>query len=148
MDPKCIREELSNQKKEEEAEVEDVRPAPPDTLQEVGTRLDPSDSSAGGQRTSIFDMRRSIRRGQVMQYVHFLTAMLIWSLVESQELGPGTQVLVQDWKPGSNFRLPCKPKAPQRLEDLPYRMSFIVECLGDVLVLQNCVETKLSLIHI
>ena len=137
--PKCMREELSNQKKEEEAEVEDVKPLPPDAQQEVGTRLDPSDSSAGGQRASVFDMRRSVRTGSVMQYVHFLSAMMVWSLVNSPDLGQGAQVLVQDWKPESNFRLPSKPKAPQRLEDLPFRMSFVVECLGDVLVMQNCV---------
>ena len=146
--PKCMREELSNQKKEESAEVEDDVPVPPDTQQEVGTRLEPSDSSAGGQRATYKAYAQPIRRGPVMQYVHFLTAMMIWSLVESQKLGPGAQVLVQDWKPGSNFRLPCKPKAPQRLEDLPYRMSFVVECLGDVLVLQNCVEAKFEKDHV
>ena len=47
--PKCMREELSNQKKEEETEVKDEKPLTPDTAQGVGTRLDPSDDSDGAQ---------------------------------------------------------------------------------------------------
>ena len=151
---KCMREEILNQQKEagsyEDFRVTDERNEKrehPESLQEFGTRLEPYDVSAGIQVPPKSSLRPLARTGPITQHVHFVTANVVRNLMNSQTLGKGADVQVQEWKPTESFNIPKKPKPPQLLGDMPYRICFVVECTGEVLTLQQCVDAKLETNH-
>ena len=62
-------------------------------------------------------------------------------------LGEGTDVQVKEWKPTENFGILKKPKPPQLLGDMPFRISFAMECTGEVLAFQHCANAKFETSH-
>ena len=96
--PKCMKEELSDQRKEEgpeeapEPEGEDLAEyleSPPGALQESGTCLVPSSSSAGVHKFPTSLPMPIVRRGLVTQCVHFIAARAVNGILnESEGSGP------------------------------------------------------------
>ena len=158
--PKCTREELSDLSKEEgpdgvpEPEGEDLsEDTPPGTLPEGGARLVPAAPSAGVQRFPKPLPAPIVRRRPLTQHVHFVAARVVNGILNESKgsnpkvLGRGSAAYVLPWKPRENFKISGKPRSPLLLEDMPYRICFVVEQTGEVLPLQQCVDVKFEESH-
>ena len=128
--PKCLKEEQLERSVEEQEE-NDPTPAPAEPSSQVEIEI-----PAGPLKLPDVLQTPVVRTGVHTQHVEFITDQVVHR-VRRGELGWEGQSKVSKWNSGDTFPLPASPS-----RDVPFRMCFVIESTGDVIPLQQCVDTK------